>query len=906
MVEMLFIQKILGSLPLTKDRGLYQTGFVDPLSGSKTVVMEDYLKALIPFIGAIEYVDPYEANEAYVAMFPDYVKSESSHMEIHPSTILGLLTSVIPFPNHNQSPRNQLSCSQSKQGVSVYSTNYPNRFDNMVHVLSYGEAPIVRTLYYDYIADGQMPYGQNLMVAIASFTGYNQDDGIIFNADSFQRGMFRSMSFRSYEFYEEDDDRAKTRTRIGNPLRIPGWTSLKPGLDYSKLDERGIIRVGSLVNESTVLVGCYLQSAGGEMRDASLTAQVWTSGRVEKIAVMTNNVGRALIKVRVTQDRIPELGDKFSTRHGQKGTIGMLVRAHDMPRTASGLVPDMIVNPHCMPSRMTMAQLLESLLGKSAPGLGAIGNATAFMNDGNPSDQIGRVLQDQLGLNPLGDDLLYDGTTGVLIPSSIFMGNIYIMRLKHMTEDKWNARGEGRREQRTHQPTGGRGNQGGLRIGEMERDAIVGHGVMDFVRESYMKRADGYSTYICNSCGTIPIYNESKNLYVCSLCDGPVSFIGDSGTTLELLPPNKRSLTTFSKVEIPYAMKLLDQELSFYLNSGMRFLTNRDVKRLRGAPLVELTADQQRAALESALPERTVLETIVPEVIEKKVDLEVRPEDLSAMGFDDEDKETLKPRVNSKVLNAAVEAAVNAALTTSTSTIPGRVNSAVVNAAVNAAIAATNAMPENSNSNSSNSSNSNSSNSNSSNSNSNSSNSQSLQNLSFTVPQQQSQQQQQQNSGLDEEDYDEFPEDSELRQGLSMPNRSQRFQQQPQQRSQQQQSQRSEVNVQTTTQPVLVVPLNVAQNQNAPPAEYMGSPAPGAPPTFAVDTGERAMNSAGLNNSNSNSSSNSSNRNRSRSPRPSGSNSGSNSSNGLSSVSSNPNVQVSVNKLGSSDSSVKM
>lgn len=897
---------VMGSLPITKDRGLYQTGFLDPLAGSKTVAMEDYLKALVPFIGSIEYVDPYEANEAYVAMYPDYIKPESSHMEIHPSTILGLLTSVIPFPNHNQSPRNQLSCSQSKQGVSVYSTNYPNRFDNMVHVLSYGEAPIVRTLYYDYIADGQMPYGQNLMVAIASFTGYNQDDGIIFNADSFQRGMFRSMSFRSYEFYEEDDDRAKTRTRIGNPLRIPGWTSLKPGLDYSKLDERGIIRVGSIVNESTVLVGAYLQSAGGEMRDASLTAQVWTHGRVEKIAVTTNNVGRALIKVRVTQDRIPELGDKFSTRHGQKGTIGMLVRAHDMPRTSSGLTPDMIVNPHCMPSRMTMAQLLESLLGKGAPGLGAIGNATAFMNDGNPSDQIGRVLQDQLGLNPLGDDLLYDGTTGVLIPSSIFMGNIYIMRLKHMTEDKWNARGEGRREQRTHQPTGGRGNQGGLRIGEMERDAIVGHGIMDFVRESYMKRADGYSTYICNSCGTIPIYNESKNMYLCSLCDGPVSFIGDSANNLELLPPNKRSLATFSKVEIPYAMKLLDQEMSFFLNSGMRFLTERDVKRLRGAPLVELTADQQRAALEAALPERTVLETVVPEVLEKTDIPEASAEDLSALGYGEEE---LKPKVNSKVLNAAVEAAVNAALTTTTSSVPGRVNSAVVNAAVNAAIAATNALPERDTdaTNATNAINARSG-----------TNSQSLQNLSFGLPgqsstngrttgstmsftvpqtmQQQQQQQQQsyqqQNSGLGEDDYDEFPEDSELRQGSIMP------------RSQ---SRQSQVNVQTSTQPVLVVPLNVAQNSSAPPAEYIGSPAPGAPPTFAVDTGDRAMNSSGLNNSSSSnynsSSSNNSNRNRSRSPRQGSSNSSAN-SNGLSSaVNSNPNVQVSVNKLGSSDAS---
>jgi hypothetical protein len=619
-------------------------------------------------------------------MFPEYIKPETSHLEIHPSTMLGLLTSVIPFPNHNQSPRNQLSCSQSKQGLSVYATNYRNRFDNMVHVLSYGEAPIVRTLYYDYIADGEMPYGQNLMVAIGSFTGYNQDDGIIFNADSFARGMFRNMTFRSYEIYEEDDEQLKTRTRIGNPARIPGWTSLRAGVDYSKLDERGIIRVGEFVDENTILVGCYMQTPSGEMSDASLTAQVWTRGRVEKVVVMTNNSGRALVKIRVTQDRIPELGDKFSTRHGQKGTIGMLIRAHDMPRTAGGMVPDMIVNPHCMPSRMTMAQLLESLLGKAAPGLGAIGNATAFMNEGNPTEQIGKVLQDQFNMNPYGEDILYDGMSGAMIPSTIFMGNIYIMRLKHMPEDKWNARGEGRREQKTHQPTGGRGNQGGLRIGEMERDAILGHGIADFIRESYTKRSDGYSTYVCNGCGTIPIFNQRKNLYVCPLCDGPLKFTEQS---MHIVPPNKRSLVSFSKIEMPYSMKLWDQEMAFFLNMGMRLLTERDVKKLRGAPIVNLTEDQTAAALEAELPERLLEETAEVERIEPTE--EAPAVNNAALGVVQEDEEEAAP-VNAKVLNAAVEAAVNATLKATTTS--GRVTAAAVNAAVNAAVAAARQVPE--------------------------------------------------------------------------------------------------------------------------------------------------------------------------------------------------------------------
>jgi hypothetical protein len=624
------------------------------------------------------------------------------------------------------------------------------------------------------------------------------------------------------------------------------------------LDERGIIRVGEKVDETTVLVGMYMQTAAGDMRDASMTAQVWTTGRVEKVAVMINNMGRALVKIRVIQDRIPELGDKFSTRHGQKGTIGMLIRSHDMPRTAGGLVPDMIVNPHCMPSRMTMAQLLESLLGKAAPQLGVIGNATAFMNEGNPAEDIGAVLRDQLGMNPLGDDILYDGMSGAQISSSIFMGNIYIMRLKHMPEDKWNARAEGRKEQRTHAPTGGRGNQGGLRIGEMERDTLVAHGIADFIRESYMKRADGYKTVICNGCGTIPIYNSGKNLYICPMCDGPVRFIGDAASAMEIVPPNKRSLATFSQVEIPYATKVVDQELAFFLNMSMRMLTSHDVTHLRGAPLVEMTADQQKSALAAALPERVMLETTVPEMMEAKEDTEIRPEQLAALGLaarDEEETAAPAPRVNTKILNAAVEAAVNAALnsgsTTTTPSLSKRVNSEVVTAAVNAAVAAAKEsrnMPE-------------------SNSAEESVNTTEVQTLSFSTPGPVMPLPQiSEPSGLGDEDYETLggenannsSSSSNTNNSSSSSNRTNSSSSNTNNSSSssntnnssysssntnnsqatsappsQQQGGGNSVNVQTTTQPVLVVPLNVSSQ---PTAQLLKSPAPGAPATFAVDT----------------------------------------------------------------------
>ena len=610
----------------TAQRTLDQTGFNDPFEKEKAPTFEDYVKLLTPLQGAIEYVDPYEQNEAYIATFPSYIKAgETSHLEIHPSTILSLMTSIIPFANHNQSPRNQLGDSQSKQGLSMYATNFQNRYDNTANILCYGEAPLVRTLYYDYYADGQMSYGTNIVLAIASYTGYNQDDGILVNKTAIERGLFRSITFRSYEAFEEDDPLSKTKTRIAHPKSVPNWTNLKAGLDYTKLDDRGIIRVGEMTNSETVLVSRYVRTETGEMNDASVTPQVWTRGRVESIVVTVNNAGLQLIKIRITQDRIPELGDKFSNRHGQKGTIGMLLEGQDMPRTADGLVPDMMMNPHAIPSRMTIAQLLEMIFGKLAATAGSIGDGTIFMNEGDPSGDIGKELI-KYGMEPKGNQILYNGQTGGMINSEVFIGNVFSMRLKHMVEDKWNARGAGRKEQRTHQPTGGRGNEGGLRIGEMERDALIGHGIMDFVQDTYLKRSDGAVITVCDGCGTQPIYNESRKIQICPLCDGPVKFTGNK----EIVAPVKRSLVTFSKIQIPYAFQLVNDELQTYMNIGMRYITGKNATVLRlpegmpepdfekamalaGQPIPTFVPEfeEESAAPESAKAPKSVEETVI-------------------------------------------------------------------------------------------------------------------------------------------------------------------------------------------------------------------------------------------------------------------------------------------------------
>jgi DNA-directed RNA polymerase II subunit RPB2 len=627
---------VIGTYPLTATSGVSTTGFTDPFRETPgQLPLTQYIDALRPHAGVIEYVDPYEQNEAFIINFPEHLTPEASHMEVHPCTIISVVNGMVPFANFNQSPRNQLSCSQSKQGLGMYATNFQNRFDNAANVLCYGEGPIVRTLAYDVLGGGLMPYGTNLIMAIMPFNGYNQDDGIIFNYDSFQRGMFRSMNFRSYESFEEVDRMAGTTSVIGNPGRIPHWTDLKPGRDYSMLDERGIIKIGSVVDENTVLVGKYIQDKSGKVKDSSLTAQVWTSGRVESVVVTANNMGLLLVKVRITQDRIPELGDKFSTRHGQKGTIGMLYRAHDLPRTATGLVPDMLVNPHCIPSRMTIAQLMEMLFGQVCYENSMIGDATVFTSDPSAPEAIGRILEGQFGLEKNNNFILYDGASGKQMETSVFMGPVFGMRLKHMTEDKWNARAEGRKEQRTRQPTGGRGQQGGLRIGEMERDGIAAHGTAGFLKETYMERADKAQIRVCNGCGTVPIYNDLQNLMVCSLCDGPVKFIGTNSGNIEILPTAKKSLATTSVVEMPYATKLLADELQTFMNMGMRIITQKGLSRLETSSLtLPKGLAEIQAAIAKALPERILPETRVPEFRVPPPEEEVEPakEDLYAMG----------------------------------------------------------------------------------------------------------------------------------------------------------------------------------------------------------------------------------------------------------------------------------
>lgn len=612
-------QLVVGTInePELSEVDIYSREFIDPLKGNESAKLSDYMEHFEGHkdsMAVIEYVDPYEQNMALIANFPKHIDVDTTHMEVHPSTILGLLGNCIPYPNHNQSPRNQLSASQSKQGLSLYATNWQNRFDNTANVLCYGEAPLVRTLYQDYIGEGKMPYGQNVILAIGTYGGYNQEDGIIMNKDALARGQFRSINYRSYETREEEENlMTRTSYTIAHPAKVPTWLNLQPGLDYGKLDpETGIIKEGMYVTSDTVLVARYSFTRGGQPKDASLTPQVFTYGLVEKVVVVVNNMGKRLVKVRIVQDRVPELGDKFSNRHGQKGTLNVAYRGHDMPRTADGLIPDMIMNPTAIPSRMTMGQILEQIMGLTAANVGAIANSTAFMNNGSPHPLVEKILEDH-GIQKVGNQILYNGVTGEQMEADIYMGIVYGMRLKHMTIDKINSRGQGRKEMKTRQPTGGRGNEGGLKIGEMDRDSILAHGVASFMQESMMLRSDASTFVVCNGCGTIPIYNVKRGLYLCPMCDGPIQYSGDTAVdTLEPIPPPAVSQATFSRIEIPYATKLFNQELETFLNMGMRFLTTGQLTKLHGIDSLRASNPQlvNKAPIPTAItlqvPERPV------------------------------------------------------------------------------------------------------------------------------------------------------------------------------------------------------------------------------------------------------------------------------------------------------------
>lgn len=449
--------------------------------------------------GLVEFIDTEEEETTLVAMSPKELSrpkdmrmsSTYTHSEIHASMILGICASIIPFPDHNQSPRNTYQSAMGKQAMGVYLSSFQVRLDTMAHILHYPQKPIACTRVMEHLKFRDLPSGINCIVAIACYTGYNQEDSLIMNQSSIDRGLFRSSFFRTY------DETALGRIGAYNALQDEAFEApvrgscagLKHG-SYDKIGIDGLAEPGTRVSGDDVLIGKTKPfpvlgpdgvSSIINRKDASKCMRSNESGIVDTVMLTTNKDGYKYCKVRVRNLRIPQIGDKFASRHGQKGTIGMTYRQEDMPYTCEGVVPDIIVNPHAIPSRMTVGHLVECLLGKVSSILGNEGDATPFM-ESLTVDSISSVLK-EFGYQKHGNECMYNGHTGRPLSSLIFLGPTFYQRLKHLVDDKIHARARGPVTMLTRQPMEGRAREGGLRMGEMERDCLISHGAANFLRD---------------------------------------------------------------------------------------------------------------------------------------------------------------------------------------------------------------------------------------------------------------------------------------------------------------------------------------------------------------------------------------------------------------------------------------
>ena len=537
----------------------------------------------------IDYIDGSESENTLIAMNIDEyeennknTKKNYTHCEIHESLTYGIMCNMINFIENNPPVRNSFSCGQSKQAVSMYHTNYQVRMDKTAVVLNYGQIPLVKTRFLQYINHEENPYGENAIVAIMCYTGYNVEDAILVNEGALNRGLFRTTYFSSYEAHEESSKVTDiiVDKKFKNIESLNKVIGTKPGYDYSKLDKYGLIRENTIVDDKTILIGMISNSAEKPdiAIDMSKTTKKGQLGIVDKAFITDGEEGERIAKIRIREQRIPAIGDKMASRAGQKGTIGLVIPECDMPFTKDGIRPDLIINPHALPSRMTIGQLIESITGKTCAMYGAFGECTAFNNRGSKIHVFGSLLS-KSGFHSSGNEILYNGMTGEQIETEIFMGPTYYMRLKHMVKDKINYRALGPRTALTKQAVGGRANDGGLRIGEMERDSVISHGISNFLRESMMERGDKYFVAVCNQTGMLAIYNPSKNLFMSPMADGPIKFTG----SLESENLNIENITrfgrSFSVISIPYSLKLLIHELQT-MNIQMRIITEDNIQQL--------------------------------------------------------------------------------------------------------------------------------------------------------------------------------------------------------------------------------------------------------------------------------------------------------------------------------------
>ncbi|CEI66590.1 DNA-directed RNA polymerase II subunit RPB2 [Fusarium venenatum] len=488
-----------------------------------------------------------------------------THCEIHPSMILGICASIIPFPDHNQSPRNTYQSAMGKQAMGFFLTNYSRRMDTMANILYYPQKPLATTRSMEFLKFRELPAGQNAIVAIACYSGYNQEDSVIMNQSSIDRGLFRSLFFRSYS--DQEKKVGLNYTEIFEKPFQQTTLRMKHGT-YDKLDEDGIVAPGVRVSGEDIIIGktapidqenqdLGTRTQTHQRRDISTPLRSTENGIVDQVILTVNADNVKYVKVRVRTTKIPQIGDKFASRHGQKGTIGVTYRQEDMPFSREGLTPDIIINPHAIPSRMTIAHLIECLLSKVSTLEGMEGDATPFTDV--TVDSVSELLRKH-GYQSRGFEVMYNGHTGRKLRAQVFFGPTYYQRLRHMVDDKIHARARGPVQIMTRQPVEGRARDGGLRFGEMERDCMIAHGAAAFLKERLFEVSDAFRVHVCEICGLMtPIANLSKQSFECRPC---------------------KNKTKIAQIHIPYAAKLLFQELQA-MNIAARMFTNRSGVSIR-------------------------------------------------------------------------------------------------------------------------------------------------------------------------------------------------------------------------------------------------------------------------------------------------------------------------------------
>jgi len=541
-----------------KDGGALMTKYIIDKLVQKDLAWNDLLTNCRIDESVIEYIDPEEQNFAMIAMKakdgylqPEGAKMKYTHCEIHPSVIFGVLASCIPYPDHNQAPRNTYQCAMGKQAMGVYATNYDQRMDKTAYVLSYPSRPLVDTRLMNFIHLNKIPSGTQIHVAIMSHTGYNQEDSVLINKGSIDRGLFMTTIYHT----EKDEDKNIIRDEIirckPDPTKTKG---IKFG-NYDKINSRGFVPENSLVENRDVIIAKIVPIKENrndptktvKYEDQSKIFRTTEETYIDKNYTGRNGDGYNFAKVRVRILRKPVLGDKCSSRHGQKGTMGNIIPECDMPFTKDGIRPDIIINPHAIPSRMTIGQLKETLLGKVLLELGLFGDGTSFGN--LDVKTIAQELQ-KVGYESYGNEVLYNGLTGEQLEMNVFFGPVFYQRLKHMVNDKQHSRSIGPMVNLTRQPAEGRSRDGGFRIGEMERDVMLAHGMSRFCRERLYDASDKYSVHVCKRCGLIASYNDGTQNRMFSKEDFTIHLCRTCGNT-----------TDFSRVEIPYSYKLMAQEL---------------------------------------------------------------------------------------------------------------------------------------------------------------------------------------------------------------------------------------------------------------------------------------------------------------------------------------------------------